>query len=176
MPKRALIFVLTLIAAGPWLSPEAAARSSEQGQSPWLRHESRHFEIHYQRVLAADLDRVVRSAEAAYDHVSARLNFVLRTKVPLVVFAPSSSMTLEQVVACSMSDEVAPPQPHRSRIVLPLPDGDAQLDTSVVHELTHLLMSEIILPGRDGTAVCRAGFTKASRATWQRSGPMTTPV
>lgn len=49
-----------------------------------------------------------------------------------------------------MSDAVAPPQPHRSRIVLPLPEGDAQLGALMVHELTHLLVSEIILPGTGG--------------------------
>ena len=34
--------------------------------------------------------------------------------------------------------------------MLPLPEGDAQLDALIVHELTHLLVSEIILPGRGG--------------------------
>ena len=149
MLKRALVVVWTLIAAGVWQSP-GAARQSQQSQSAWLRYESRRFEIHYQRALAPDLDRVVRSAEAAYDQVSRRLNFVLASKVPLVVFAPSGAMTQEQVVQYATSDEVTPPQPHRSRIVLPIPAGDAQLDTVIVHELTHLLMCEIILPGRAG--------------------------
>ena len=35
-------------------------------------------------------------------------------------------------------------------IVLPLREGDAELDPMIVHELTHLLVSEIILPGRGG--------------------------
>jgi hypothetical protein len=150
MLKRAFAFALSLIAAGMWWSPEAAARPSRQSQSPWLRSESRRFEIHYQRALAPDLDRVLRSAEAAYDQISRRLNFVLATKVPLVVFAPSGPMTLEQVAEYAASDQVTPPQPHRSRIVLPLPDSDAGLDTLLIHELTHLLMCEIILPGRGG--------------------------
>jgi hypothetical protein len=34
--------------------------------------------------------------------------------------------------------------------VLPLREGDAELDPLIVHELTHLLVSEIILPGRGG--------------------------
>jgi hypothetical protein len=34
--------------------------------------------------------------------------------------------------------------------VLPVPESDAQLDALIVHELTHLLVSEIILPGRGG--------------------------
>jgi hypothetical protein len=150
MCKRALLVALTLIAAGMWPSPEAASPSSHQSQSPWLRRESRRFDIHYQRALAPDFGRVVRSAEAAYDQISRRLNFVLATKVPLVVFAPSGPMTREQAAQYSASDQVAPPQPHRSRIVLPLPDDDAQLDTLLVHELTHLLMCEVILPGRGG--------------------------
>jgi hypothetical protein len=49
-----------------------------------------------------------------------------------------------------MSDQVAPRRPHRSRITLPLPEGDAPLETMIVHELTHLLVSEIILPGKGG--------------------------
>jgi hypothetical protein len=150
MLKRSLAFALTLIAAAMSWSPEAAARPFRQSQSQWLRSESRRFEIHYQPTLAADLDQVVRSAEAAYDQISRRLNFVLATKVPLVIFAPSGPMTLEQVVEYTASDQVTPPQPHRSRIVLPLPDNNAQLDTRLVHELTHLLMCEIILPGRGG--------------------------
>ena len=84
MLQRALVFALTLITAGVWLSPEAGTAPSQQGQSPWLRTESEHFEIHYLPALARELDRVVRSAERAYDRISGRLNFVLITKVPLV--------------------------------------------------------------------------------------------
>jgi hypothetical protein len=78
------------------------------------------------------------------------LNFVLATKVPLVIFAPSGPMTQEQVVTYATGDHVAPPQPHRSRIVLPLSDDNTQLDTRLVHELTHLLASEIVLPHQAG--------------------------
>jgi hypothetical protein len=49
-----------------------------------------------------------------------------------------------------MSDRVAPQRPHRSRITIPLPESDAELDPMIVHELTHLLVSEIILPRRGG--------------------------
>ena len=128
MLKRALVFALTalvvalrLLASGVWPSPEAEAGLPRQSELPWLRHDSRRFEIHYQRAVARDLDRVVRSAEAAYDHISRRLSFSLGTRVPLIVFAPSGSMTLDQVVEYSGSDQVAPPEPHRSRIVLPRP-------------------------------------------------------
>jgi hypothetical protein len=150
MLTRPLAFAPALIAAAMWWPPDAAARPSRQSQSPWLRSESRRFEIHYQRALGPELDRVVRSAEAAYDQVSRRLSFVLATKVPLVVFAPSGPMTQEQVVAYATGDRVAPPQPHRSRIVLPLTDDTADVDTRLVHELTHLLAGEIVLPGRGG--------------------------
>src|SRR4051794_4816743 len=148
MLARALAVTVTLSAAAPLWSPHAATRAARQRPQEWLRSESRRFEIHYQPALAPDLDRVVRSAEAAYDRISRRLNFVLATKVPLVVFAPSGSMTPEQVADSSTSDEVAPARPHRSRIVLPLPESNADLDTKITHELTHLLMCEIILPGQ----------------------------
>ena len=150
MLQRALVVALTLTTAGVWSSPEAAKEPSSQGQSSWQRAESQHFEIHYLPGLARELDRVVRSAERAYDRISGRLNFVLTTKVPLVMFAPSGPMTREQVGTYATSDQVAPPRPHRSRIVLPLPERDAQLDALMVHELTHLLVSEIILPGTGG--------------------------
>ena len=150
MLQRALVFALTLMTAGVWSSPEAAAAPFPQGQSAWQRTDSQHFEIHYLPALARELDRVIRSAERAYDRISGRLNFVLATKVPLVMFAPSGPMTREQVVTYATSDQVAPPQPHRSRIVLPLREGDAQLDALMVHELTHLLVCEIILPQTPG--------------------------
>ena len=47
MLQRAPVFALTLMTAGVWLSPEAATTPSRQGQSPWQRTESQHFEIHY---------------------------------------------------------------------------------------------------------------------------------
>lgn len=150
MLARPLVLALTLIAAGMWSSPGAAQLTSRQAQSAWLRSESPRFEIHYQRALLPDLPRIVRSAEAAYDRISRRLNFVLGTKVPLVVFTPSGAMTREEVVEYAVSDHVAPQQPHRSRLVLPLPENEAQLDTRLLHEVTHVLMGEIILPRRSG--------------------------
>jgi hypothetical protein len=150
MCTRVFGLALTPTTAAMWLSPAAATAPSQPDGSPWLKTESRRFEIHYQRPLAPDLDRVVRSAEAAYDSISARLRVVLATKVPLIVFAPSGPMTQEQVSEYAASDQVTPPQPHRSRLVLPLAAGNAQLDALMVHELAHLLMCEIILPGRGG--------------------------
>ena len=150
MLQRALAFALTLTSASVSLSSETARVQSRPDHSAWVRTESQHFEVHYLPTLAPELDRVVRSAERAYEQISGRLNFDLAARVPLVIFAPSGSMTLEQVATYATSDHVAPPQPHRSRIVLPIPQGDAQLDPAIVHELTHLLVSEIILPGRGG--------------------------
>jgi len=150
MLRRAHIFALTLLAAGSWLPPDTATALSRQGQSRWLRTDSQHFEIHYLPAVARELDRVVRSAERSHDRISGHLNFVLSTKVPLVMFAPSGPLTPEQAATYATSEEVAPAQPHRSRIVLPLSDDDAQLDARMVHELAHLLMCEIILPGRSG--------------------------
>ena len=66
------------------------------------------------------------------------------------MFAPSGALTREQVATYAISDQVAPQHPHRSRIVLPLREGDTQLDALVVHELTHLLVGEIILPQAPG--------------------------
>ena len=149
MLERALAFALTLTTAGVGSSPEAAPPFTH-GQSAWQRTESQHFEIHYLPALARELERVIRSAERAYNRISGRLNFTFPTKVPLVMFAPSGALTREQVVTYATSDQVAPPHPHRSRIVLPLREGDTQLDALMVHELTHLLVGEIILPQTPG--------------------------
>jgi hypothetical protein len=144
---RLIALAVVLMTAGLW-SPSAAR--VPQAPSPWQRTESARFEIHYEPALARELDRVVASAERAYDRISRRLSFVLGTKVPLVMFAPTGSLTREQVVAYATSETVAPHQPHRSRIVLPLDGDGAQLDAFVVHELTHLLVGEIILPSAPG--------------------------
>ncbi len=150
MLKRPLAVTLISIATSLWYSADVAARLSWRPQSPWVRTESRRFEIHYQRAAGAELDRVVRSAETAYDEVSRRLNFVLAARVPLIIFAPSGPMTQEQVAEYATSDQVAPPQPHRSRIVLSLSDDDGLLKMRLVHELTHLLAFEIVWPHRAG--------------------------
>jgi hypothetical protein len=150
MLPRALVFALTLMTAAMWLPPQAATARSQPGQSLWLRSESQHFEIHYLPALAREVDRVVRSAERAHDHISGRLNFVFAKKVPLVMSPTMGPLTRDEIVAYAISDEVAPQQPHRSRIVLPLPERDADLDALVVHELTHLLVGEIILPEQPG--------------------------
>ena len=150
MLQRALAFTLTVITAGIWLSPETAIAQSALRQSPWLRTESQHFEIHYLPTLARDVERVVRSAERAYVHISRRLDFVFAKKVPLVMSATTGALTRDDIVAYAVSDEVAPQRPHRSRLVIPVPERDADLDALIVHELTHLLVCEIILPEQSG--------------------------
>ena len=150
MLDRALVFALTLTTAGVWSSPKAAPALFTQTQPAWQRTDSQHFEIHYLPALARELERVTRSAERAYDLISGRLNFTLSTKVPLVMFAPSGALTREQVVTYATSDHVAPQHPHRSRIVFPLREGDTQFDPLMVHELTHLIVGEIILPQAPG--------------------------
>jgi hypothetical protein len=150
MLQRPLMFALTLMTAGLSISPEAPTAPSWQDQTSWLRTDSERFEIHYVPALARELERVTRSAERAYDRISGRLSFTLATKVPLVMFAPSGPLTQEVVVTYATSDHVAPQHPHRSRIVLPLREGDTDLDALMVHELTHLLVGEIIVPHAPG--------------------------
>jgi hypothetical protein len=134
-----------------WSSREAAKAQSTQALSPWQRTDTQHFEVHYLTALAPELDRVFRSAERAYDRISGRLDFVLATKVPLVIFAPSGPITREQAMAYGMTNQVVAPRvPHRSRMALPVLESDAQLDALMLHELTHILVGEIIMPGRGG--------------------------
>jgi len=116
----------------------------------WQRTDSQHFEIHYLPALAGDLDRVTLSAERAYDLISRRLNFTFGKKVPLIMFSPAGTLTRDQVVTYAVSDEVAPQHPHRSRLVLPLREDERQLDPLITHELTHLLVGEIIVPEAPG--------------------------
>jgi hypothetical protein len=56
--------------------------------------------------------------------------------VPLVMFATTGPLTRNEVVTYAISDEVAPQRPHRSRLVLPPAERDADLDALIVHELT----------------------------------------
>jgi hypothetical protein len=150
MFRHALGFAVALMVAGGSSSPDAVIVPFGQDQLPWLRTESTHVEIHYLPTLARDVERVTRSAERAYDRISGRLSFSLPTKVPLVMFAPSEAVTREEAVSYATSDQVAPQQPHRSRIVLPLEGGDPHLDALMAHELTHLLVGEILVPHAPG--------------------------
>jgi hypothetical protein len=110
MLERALVFALSLTTAGAWSSPDAAGAAFTQGQSAGQKIESQHFEIHYRPALARDLEPVTRSAERAYDRISGQLNFTLRTKMALVMFASSGALTEDQVVAYAISDDVGPQQ------------------------------------------------------------------
>src|SRR5688572_9391735 len=103
MLQRALSFALTVATAGVWLSPAIATAQFQQGQPRWLRTDTKHFEIHYLPALTREVDRVIQSAERAYDRISKRLEFVLATKVPLVVFAPSGPVTRDQAIGYGMS-------------------------------------------------------------------------
>lgn len=151
MIKRALVFALAVTTASVSPSSEVAAVPLTQGPPGWQRTDSQHFEIHYLPALATELDKVIRSAESAYGLISGRLNFTLATKVPLVMFSPSGALTLDQVVTYATSDRVASQHPHRGRMVVPLGEGNTtQLDRLMVHELTHLLVLEIILPQTPG--------------------------
>lgn len=77
---RDSLLLLLLLSTSPLTqTPSAGANLS---QPSWQRTESQHFEIHYLPALASELDRVVRSAERAYDRISGRLSFVFPTKVP----------------------------------------------------------------------------------------------
>lgn len=130
-----------------WLCPSDA---TAQTRPNWTRTESPRFEVHYQPELQLQVQRIIGSAERAYDRISARLSFTLATKVPLVVFSPAGHVARDRVVAYAVSDDVAPQTPHRSRIVLPLPADEKQLDDLLIHELSHLLFCEIILPQASG--------------------------
>jgi hypothetical protein len=152
MFPQLLMFAVTPMTAAIWSPPQAATRESRQDQSRWLRTESQHFEIHYLPTLARDVERMVRGAERAYDHISGRLDFVFAKEVPLVMFAVTGPLTRDEIVAYSVSDEVAPQQPHGSHLVLPVPAPDADLDALIVHELTHLLVCEMALPEQCGDA------------------------
>jgi hypothetical protein len=148
MVDRAVVLALALSMPAMLSSGGAPARHAQR-EPAWLRTESPHFEIHHPREFPADLASLIPRAERAYERISTRLNFTLATKVPLVLFAPDGPFTQDQVVAYATSDRVAPHHPHRSRIVLPL--GDEGLDARIVHELTHLLVAEIVLPQAPGT-------------------------
>jgi hypothetical protein len=170
MLRRVLVSALTLVTAAMWFPAHPATAQSRQGRALWQRIDSQHFEIHYLPTLAREVDRVVRSAERAYAHITERLDFAFAKKVPLVMSAPSGSLTRDEVVAYAVSDQVAPQHPHRSRIVLPLPERAADLDALIVHELTHLLVGEIILPEQPGDGGLprwvHEGLAKYMVGTW----------
>ena len=106
----ALVLTLTLTMAFVSL-PRAARAQSTQPTLPWQRTDSQHFEIHYLPALAPELDRVVRSAERAYERIAGQLNFVMPARVPLVV-TPSGLMTRAEIRAYAHSAQVAPGTPR----------------------------------------------------------------
>lgn len=148
MLQRAVAVALTM----PFVlfSPRATKAQPPQGASSWQRIDSQHFEVYYQPAIAPRLDHVVESAEGAYHRIAAQLNFVWPTKIPLVLFAPSVSMTRAEMRAYTGSAPIAPTNAHRSRLDLPIPEIDSQFDALITHELTHVLVSALVWQDRIG--------------------------
>ena len=148
MLQRAV--ALALMMATALRLPQAARGRPIQDASAWRRTDSQHFEIYYAPSLAPRLDRVVQSAERAYDRIAGQLNFAWPPKVPLVMYAPSDSMTRAEMRAYTGSAPIAPTNTHRSRLDIPLSEGDSQIDALILHELTHVLVSALVWQDRIG--------------------------
>ena len=139
---------LPLLSAGTranMSSLESVLAPSESVQpSDWQTGATDHFEIHYGHELDRDLfERVARHAEAAYEQVSASLEYDLSFKVPLVLFRGPRNSVPPEVMSYAASDRVAPGEIQRDKVVLPI--GDAtELYPLITHELTHVFAFEII--------------------------------
>ena len=106
---RLALALALMTTAGAWSSLGDVRAQPMQILPPWQRTDSQHFEIHYLPALAPELDRVVRSAERAYERICSQLNFALPTRVPLVMFTPSGPMTAEEIRAAATES------PHQVR-------------------------------------------------------------
>ncbi len=131
----------------------------------WNIYHSTHFDIFFYDDERPSLQRVVDTAESAYDTLSREFNFQISKKIPLIYYATHSAFEQTNVDLNFIPEGVgAFAEPTRNRMVIPIDTTDEKLLQLVQHELTHVFEYEILFQGKFGKQVT------ANPPTWFMEG------
>jgi hypothetical protein len=120
----------------------------------WKEYPTPHFRISFYDRAEPSLQRVASFAESAYDEISRRLNFQVQDPIPLIIYANHAEFEQTNVIVEFIPEGVgAFAVPARNRMVLPVDMPDAELQTLIAHELTHIFQYEILFQGKLGKAI-----------------------
>src|SRR2546425_9922962 len=120
----------------------------------WNIYHSTHFDVYFYDEEKNALQKVVDTAESAYDTVSRELNFQITKKIPLIYYATHSAFEQTNVDLNFIPEGVgAFAEPTRNRMVIQIDTTDEMLLHLVTHELTHIFEYEILFQGKFGKTV-----------------------
>src|SRR6266576_3167506 len=131
----------------------------------WSIYHSTHFDVFFYSDEKASLQRVVDTAESAYDDLSRKFNYQISKKIPLIFYATHSAFEQTNVDLNFIPEGVgAFAEPARNRMVVPIDNTDEKNAQVIQHELTHIFEYEILFQGKLGKTVT------ANPPTWMMEG------
>jgi Tol biopolymer transport system component len=131
----------------------------------WNIYHATHFDVYFYDEEKPALQKVVDTAESAYDTLSRQLNYQITKKIPLIYYHTHSAFEQTNVDLNFIPEGVgAFAEPTRNRMVIPIDTSDEKLLQLVQHELTHVFQYEILFQGKLGKTVT------ANPPTWFMEG------
>jgi Tol biopolymer transport system component len=131
----------------------------------WNIYHATHFDVYFYDEEKPALQKVVDTAESAYDTLSRALNYQITKKIPLIYYHTHSAFEQTNVDLNFIPEGVgAFAEPTRNRMVIPIDTSDEKLLQLVQHELTHIFEYEILFQGKLGKTVT------ANPPTWFMEG------
>jgi Tol biopolymer transport system component len=131
----------------------------------WNIYHATHFDVYFYDVEKPALQKVVDTAESAYDTLSRALNYQITKKIPLIYYHTHSAFEQTNVDLNFIPEGVgAFAEPTRNRMVIPIDTSDEKLLQLVQHELTHIFQYELLFQGKLGKTIT------ANPPTWFMEG------
>lgn len=162
MKRLIALFVLILLAPAAY---PFGQNKIVYDKFKWNIYHSTHFDLYFYDDEKASLQRVVDTAESAYDDLSRKFNFQISKKIPLIFYATHSAFEQTNVDLNFIPEGVgAFAEPNKNRMVIPIDTTDEKLLQLIQHELTHVFEYEILFQGKFGKQVT------ANPPTWLMEG------
>jgi hypothetical protein len=131
----------------------------------WNIYHATHFDVYFYDQEKPALQKVVDTAESAYDTLSRALNYQITKKIPLIYYHTHSAFEQTNVDLNFIPEGVgAFAEPTRNRMVIPIDTSDEKLLQLVQHELTHIFQYELLFQGKLGKTIT------ANPPTWFMEG------
>jgi WD40 repeat protein len=161
--KRLVVFAVVLLAAVPAFP--FGQNKIVYDRFHWNIYHSTHFDVYFYDEEKPALQKVVDTAESAYDTLSRQLNYQITKKIPLIYYHTHSAFEQTNVDLNFIPEGVgAFAEPTRNRMVIPIDTSDEKLLQLVQHELTHVFQYELLFQGKLGKTVT------ANPPTWFMEG------
>lgn len=151
--KRCITMLVVVLAVGAPAYP-FGQNKIVYDKFRWNIYHSTHFDVYFYDEEKKALQKVVDTAESAYDDLSRKFNYQISKKIPLIYYHTHSAFEQTNVDLNFIPEGVgAFAEPARNRMVVPIDTTDEKLLQLITHELTHIFEYEILFQGKLGKTV-----------------------